>query len=165
MKSEMHISFILTMLASNVTRDHILHDNKFMDVIDEFNRLYRTKKTAVTDEEVMEEMVKSKTYKFHRATSSWWVETVLSTERYEYREENLEQDIFYFIIDTHTKKHVEAIPCNVGPANVDGLREHLDMDCEIYQYMLGRVKRYNHEFEDYNNEIIKFILTGSTSTI
>lgn len=135
-------------------------------MVDEFNRLYRTKKTAITDEEVMEEMVKSKTYTFHRNPTSWWVETVLSTERYVYRQQELEKDVYYIIIDTHQHKHVEIIPCNLGPIGMTGLRDMLsDNAINAYFETVVKLKLYNEEFEYYNEEMIDFIILGNlTST-
>lgn len=156
-KGEMHVSFILSMLASNTDKDNVLHDSRFMLVVDEFNKLYRTKATAVTDEEVMEEMVNSKTYKFHRNSTSWWIETILSDERYEHREEDLQDDVYYLIIDTHTKKTVDVIACGLGPANLNGLRDGVSGSDPFWKAM-AKIKLYNEEFAFYNSELINYIL-------
>lgn len=161
-KNELHISFILTMFAQHADHyDNVLWDDAFMDIIDEFNKNYRTEKNPVTDEEVMEEMVVSKTYEFHRNPTSWWIETKLPDERYSYRIEELKDDTYYMIFDAHNHKHVEAIAFDMPSlthTNHNGREEELKS--EAFWKMMARLRMYNEEYDSYNNEIINYILVA-----
>lgn len=130
----LHIAAILGMFskAAYENRDSrwFLTDATFLTVIEHFNKHYRTPETYITEQDAMDEMVKTNTYEFTRWANGWHIAELMSLERYAVT--NLSYDINQSknimkvdVIDTFLRRNMKLM---------DGDRN----DCEKIAHQMNK---------------------------